>query len=55
MDNLRGQLVLQAWYNGKWNVVDHGNDTVEELKRLESLYHSKEYEDYSYMRIEKFY
>lgn len=54
MDNLRGQLVLQAWYNGKWNIVDHSDNTDEGLKRLESRYTEPEFKDL-YMRIELFY
>jgi hypothetical protein len=54
MDNLRGQLVLQAWYNGKWNNVEHKDDTKENLEYLESKFWAPENKDLE-MRIEKYY
>lgn len=53
MPDLKGKLVLQAWYNGKWNIVDHGDNTEKELKRLESRYYEAKYKNYD-MRIEFF-
>lgn len=54
MNELKGKLVLQGWYNGKWNVIDHDDDdTSEGLARLEKRYDEPDFEGIE-MRIEKF-
>lgn len=53
MPDLKGKLVLQAWYNGKWNIVDHSDNTDEGLKRLEARYYETEFKDLD-MKVELF-
>lgn len=53
MNELIGKLVLQGWYNGRWNVIDHDDDTSEGLARLERRYNEPDFDGME-MRIEKY-
>ena len=53
MNDLQGKIVLQGWYNGKWNVIDNDDDTSEGLARLKARFYEPDFEGME-MRIEKF-